>query len=99
MSKNKRAPLPRQVAYTKEFQKSWKKHNKAGRSNMQELRQVMTCLFYGEQLADVYRPHPLIGNWAGFNECHIGGDFLLIYKETETLVTFVDIGTHSELFG
>lgn len=38
---------------------------------------------------------------AGARELHIGGDFLLIYRldEAQNLVTFIDIGTHSELFG
>lgn len=38
---------------------------------------------------------------AGARELPIGGDFLLIYRldEAQNLVTFIDIGTHSELFG
>ena len=24
--------------------------------------------------------HPLMGDWVGHRECHIGGDFLLIYR-------------------
>ncbi|WP_259643467.1 type II toxin-antitoxin system YafQ family toxin, partial [Pseudomonas syringae] len=31
-------------------------------------------------------------------ECHIRGDFLLVYQVTKTDVIFVDIGTHAELF-
>ncbi|WP_367115912.1 type II toxin-antitoxin system YafQ family toxin [Pseudomonas izuensis] len=43
--------------------------------------------------------HALTGDWAGFRECHIGGDFLLIYEHTRfDLLTFVDLGSHSELF-
>lgn len=66
---------------------------------MNEARQVMTLLFLGEQLPAQYFDHELAGDWAGFRECHIGGDFLLIYQLPRAdLVTFVDLGSHSELF-
>ncbi|QIM50301.1 type II toxin-antitoxin system mRNA interferase toxin, RelE/StbE family [Pusillimonas sp. DMV24BSW_D] len=42
------------------------------------------------------------GDWAGYRKCHVGGDFLLIYRLDDTgkhgLVVFVRSGTHSELF-
>ncbi|WP_231851274.1 type II toxin-antitoxin system YafQ family toxin [Serpentinimonas maccroryi] len=44
----------------------------------------------------------MTGDWAGHRECHIGGDFLLIYTLDDSgkngLVIFVRSGTHSELF-
>jgi len=54
-------------------------------------------------LGPEWRDHPLKGDWAGFRECHIGGDFLLIYQVDDTagksgMVDFVRAGTHSELF-
>jgi mRNA interferase YafQ len=42
--------------------------------------------------------HPLKGDWADHRECHIGGDFLLIYRLTVGAIIFVRAGTHSELF-
>ena len=27
-----------------------------------------------------WRDHPLRGEWADHRECHVGGDFLLIYQ-------------------
>jgi len=46
--------------------------------------------------------HPLTGDWLGHRECHVGGDFLLIYRLDDSgkagLVVFVRSGTHSELF-
>jgi mRNA interferase YafQ len=38
------------------------------------------------------------GDYAGTKECHIGGDFLLIYELTNSKVVFNRMGTHSELF-
>ena len=47
--------------------------------------------------------HPLKGEWSGYRECHIGGDFLLIYEVedkagTGRSIVFERSGTHSELF-
>lgn len=66
---------------------------------MNEVRKVMIMLFLGEPLPPEYLDHVLTGDWAGFRESHIGGDFLLIYEQNHSdLITFVDLGTHSELF-
>lgn len=42
---------------------------------------------------------PKKGDWADHRECHIGGDFSLIYQVERNLINFVRAGTHSELFG
>jgi mRNA interferase YafQ len=41
----------------------------------------------------------LTGNWKGFRECHIGGDFLPIYHLREDgAIIFTRSGTHADLF-
>ncbi len=42
--------------------------------------------------------HPLKGDWADHRECHIGGDFLLIYRMENNALVFVRTGTHSDFF-
>ncbi|WP_307776904.1 type II toxin-antitoxin system YafQ family toxin [Ottowia beijingensis] len=44
--------------------------------------------------------HALKGEWSDHRECHIGGDFLLIYRlsEADSHIVFVRAGTHAELF-
>ncbi len=42
--------------------------------------------------------HPLKGEWSDHRECHIGGDFLLIYQVLENRIHFVRAGTHADLF-
>lgn len=47
--------------------------------------------------------HPLRGEWSGYRECHIGGDFLLIYELDDTTgrsstIVFARTGTHADLF-
>ena len=54
-------------------------------------------------LGPEWKDHPLKGDWASYRECHIGGDFLLIYRLDETVgkngtIVFTRTGTHSELF-
>ena len=46
-----------------------------------------------------YRPHPLSGNWAGYIECHVQSDLLLIWFNADAHeIRLVRFGTHSELF-
>ncbi len=42
----------------------------------------------------------LQGDYAGHMECHIEGDFLLIWiDEITNVVKLIRVGSHSELFG
>ncbi|WP_213876149.1 type II toxin-antitoxin system YafQ family toxin [Pseudomonas sp. dw_358] len=94
----KRAPLPKRTDHTPEFKKSWARYNQAGRHDMTEMRKVMAILWMGDPLPPEYKDHELQGDWIGHRECHVGGDFLLIYQVTDRDVIFVDLGTHAELF-
>jgi len=42
--------------------------------------------------------HPLKGKYQGYNEFHISGDVLVIYKIKNDELWLIRIGTHSELF-
>lgn len=71
---------------------------------MNALKVVMMLLIENSSpLPTEYLDHSLNGKWEGYRECHIGGDFLLIYKlnggGANEEVVFVRTGTHSELFG
>lgn len=62
---------------------------------------VMHKLLAGEKLPPEYRPHKLQGEYKDNWECHIESHLLLIWlldKDSKTL-TFIRLGTHSELFG
>ena len=56
-------------------------------------------LAFSASLSPEWLDHPLKGDWADHRECHIGGDFLLIYQLDANWINFVRCGTHSELFG
>ena len=100
---SKRTTLPRSVDFAKAFPKDWQRLERSGRYDMHRLKEAMTLLISNDGLlAPEWRDHLLKGDWVGHRECHIGGDFLLIYKLAETqpseLVVFVRAGTHAELF-
>ena len=101
---SKRAPHPRSCDFAKAFSKDWERLSRSGRYDMNRLKQAMLLLIAGDTpLGAEWKDHPLKGEWSGARECHIGGDFLLIYRLDESAgpggsVVFVRAGTHSELF-
>ncbi len=100
---SKRASLPRASDYTREFLKDWQSLSHSGRYDMNRLKEAMTLLTANNgPLPPEWLDHSLAGNWAGHRECHIGGDFLLIYTLDDTgkhgLVVFTRSGTHAALF-
>ena len=98
---SKRASLPHRTDYTKQFPKDWERLTHSGRYNMQDLKDTMSLIVANTgDLPPEYRDHELSGDWSDHRECHIGGDFLLIYRlPDKSSVVFVRAGTHSELFG
>ncbi len=96
---NKRASPPRTFDYAKSFLKDWDRLSRTGRYNMRLLKEAMLLLVANDgPLGAEWLDHPLKGEWADHRECHIGGDFLLIYQATEKTIIFVRAGTHAELF-
>ena len=96
---SKRAPLPRAADYARSFLKDWERLSRSGRYDMHRLKEAMTLLFANDApLGPEWLDHPLKGDWADHRECHIGGDFLLIYQIESNTIIFVRTGTHAELF-
>lgn len=64
------------------------------------LDDVVDLLRQGRQLDEKYRDHGLSGNFAGFRECHIKPDWLLVYliEDDVLTLTLVDTGSHSDIF-
>ncbi len=100
---SKRTTLPRAAEFTKSFLKDWERLSRTGRFNMHKLKQAMILLIANDgPLGPEWLDHPLVGNWTGHRECHIGGNFLLTYKISDIgvagMIVFVRAGTHAELF-
>lgn len=63
------------------------------------LKEVLQLLEEEGMLPEKYKPHKLVGDYAGFMECHIENDLLLIWLDPEeNIIKLVRLGTHSELF-
>ncbi|GBU10080.1 translation repressor RelE [Gammaproteobacteria bacterium] len=98
---DKRAVMPRITEYAKSFFKDWERLNHSGRYDMHKIKIAMWLLIANDELMPLkYKDHSLIGNWDGYRECHIGGDFLMIYQLdfTGKIIVFNRAGTHAELF-
>lgn len=71
---------------------------------IQKLRSVMDQLIDGTVLPQRHRDHALHGEWQGCRDCHIEGDWILVYElwkdatGNET-TTFHATGNHEHLFG
>jgi mRNA interferase YafQ len=63
-----------------------------------KLDKIITDLVNEIPLPPLNRDHGLIGDYSGCRECHIQGDWLLIYKYKDDTVIFLRTGSHSELF-
>jgi mRNA interferase YafQ len=83
-----------------QFKRDVKRCQKQGK-NMRDFDRVHQLLIKGEPLPVQLRNHVLTGNWKGHYECHLKPDWLLIYQvnDSEKEITYVRMGSHSELFG
>lgn len=90
----------RAADYARAFLKDWQRLSHSGRYDMVRLKEAMLLLVANDApLGPECLDHCLKGEWADHRECHIGGDFLLIYQVDGNCINFVRAGTHSELFG
>ncbi len=87
------------VKYTSSFKKSYKLIQKRG-YDISALDKVIDMLRQGKKLDAKYKDHVLSGNYAGYRECHIKPDWLLVYLiENDTItLTLVNTGSHSDVF-
>lgn len=81
---------------TSRFEKDYRKAVKSGR-DMGRLKRTMAWIANEEPLPLELHDHKLIGNFEGRRECHLAGDWLLIYKIADDTVIFERTGSHSEL--
>jgi mRNA interferase YafQ len=95
----KRSALPRSADFTKQFAKDWERLCRSGRYDLARAKEVILLLIANDApLGAEWLDHALKGDWADHRECHIGGDFLLIYQIEGNQINFVRLGTHADLF-
>ena len=86
------------VRYSTKFKKDFKTCVKR-RYNMELLQQIVDTLRITETLPPKNVDHNLSGNYAGYRECHISPDWLLIYRQDKNELLLYRTGTHADLFG
>ena len=96
--------MPRRADYARLYPKDWQRLSRSGRYDMNRVKEVMLLLIANEApLGPEWRDHALTGSWVGYRECHVGGDFLLIYRLDDAdwpsgSIYFARVGTHADLF-
>lgn len=87
------------IRYETTFKKDFKRIVRRG-YDVRLLEKTIEILAKEESLPQRYRDHSLTGDYAGFRECHITPDWLLIYRisSNELILYLTRTGTHSDLF-
>lgn len=90
--------MMKEIRYSRQFKKDFKRY----RHDMRKvtlLADILKFLSDGIELPSKYKAHTLRGEYAGCMECHIGPDFLLIWRDEKMgIIYLVRLGSHSELF-
>ena len=89
------------IRYSKAYRKAYRRISKSGRFPKKELDAVIRTIQHQERLGLSYRDHELSGELAGYRECHIRPDLLLLYQiaDNNLVLVLVNLGSHPDLFG
>jgi mRNA interferase YafQ len=81
------------------YKKDYKRYKNQPKK-LEALKEVLKMLQREQPIPAEYKPHMLWGQYKGCMECHIQGNFLLVWFDPERdIIELVRLGTHSELFG
>ena len=90
--------IDRSSAFKRDYKRESKGQHRATLDDV--LMPVLVALATDQALDVRYRDHDLSGDWAGYRECHVKPDLLLIYRKSDSdTLRLARIGSHSELFG
>jgi mRNA interferase YafQ len=88
----------RSIRRDAQFKRDVKRLQKLGK-NMSKLKEIIDCLSLANELPVRTKDHPLKGTLKDCRECHLEGDWLLIYRIEGHELCLVRTGSHSDLFG
>ncbi|MDK4807898.1 MAG: type II toxin-antitoxin system YafQ family toxin [Novosphingobium aromaticivorans] len=89
----------RAIERTTKFKRDYKREKKTDPGLDAVLVSVIELLATDESLPEKLRDHALSGTWAGYRDCHVRPDLVLIYaKPNDETLSLVRLGSHSELF-
>lgn len=90
--------IDRSSAFKRDYKREAKGQHRAALET--DVADVLKALVDDQPLGSRYRDHDLSGDWAGYRECHVKPDLLLIYRKSDTdTLRLARLGSHSELFG
>ena len=93
--------MVRELIILPRFKRDYRRARLHAEFDAETLEHVLDLLIDGTSLPKAFN-EPLLAkrsvNWAGFTECHLGADLLLIYRLSVNRVVMHRIGRHSELF-
>jgi mRNA interferase YafQ len=91
--------IERSSAFKRDYRRA--KASPRHRENVDSLLSaVLERLVSDMVLPESNRDHALSGDWAGYRECHVKPDLLLIYRKVDqATLRLARLGSHSELFG
>jgi mRNA interferase YafQ len=86
------------LQYSSQFKRDYKRMKKRG-ANLAELAMVIEMLRTNTTLPAKHKDHPLKGELAGYRDCHIEDDWVLIYRidRGELTLYAMRTGTHSDI--
>lgn len=86
------------LRFSTQYKKDFKRY-KTQPLRLTKLLNVFRMLENEVELPAVLKAHKLVGQYKDCIECHIEGDFLLIwFDENNKFIDIIRLGTHSELF-
>lgn len=91
----------REVISKNSFKRDFRKAHKQGligENEILEIQKIIQLIANNEPLDTKYQDHLLKHGYAGFRDCHIKPDLVLIYKIVENSVHLTRIGRHQDLF-
>lgn len=90
--------IDRSTAFKRDYKRAIKGQRRTTLDT--DLIPVLVALAADQALAPHYRDHDLSGEWAGYRDCHVRPDLVLIYRKPDAhTLRLARLGTHSELFG
>ena len=86
--------------FKKQFSRDLKLAVRRGK-DLAGITRVIDLLCAQEPLPPTLRDHALSGDYAGYRDCHVESDLVLIYRIVEDQLQLIcaRLGTHSDLFG
>ena len=89
----------KQLQPTTQYRKDLKRYRN-NPAKLEALAEILMVLKNEQPIPARYNPHMLKGDYKGCMECHVQGDFLLVWLDEEWgIIELVRLGSHSELFG